>query len=133
MSAKLPVSLKIGYGFGDIGSNIFIVTTGMFLLYYLTNILQVEPAVAGMVLLIPKLWDVVSDPIMGGISDNTHSRRGRRRPYLLYAAMPFGLMVWLLFSAPPVTSQTAVVFWVGGLFALSCTAFTVIIFLIHPW
>jgi len=125
MPAKLPVSLKIGYGFGDIGSNIFIVTTGMFLLFYLTNVLHVEPAVAGLILLIPKLWDVVSDPLMGGISDLTRSRWGRRRPYLLYASLPFGIMIWLLFIAPPTTSQTGIALWVGGLFALSCTAFTV--------
>ncbi|NQT97787.1 MAG: MFS transporter, partial [Candidatus Marinimicrobia bacterium] len=69
MSRKLPLNLKIGYGIGDIGSNIFIVTTGMFLLFFLTNILGVEPALAGLVLLLPKLWDVISDPIMGAISD----------------------------------------------------------------
>ncbi len=125
MSEKLPVSQKIGYGFGDIGSNIFIVTTGMFLLFYLTNVLHIEPAIAGLVLLIPKLWDVISDPVMGGISDITHSKWGRRRPYLLYASLPFGIMVWLLFIAPPISTQTGIALWVGGLFALSCTAFTV--------
>jgi Na+/melibiose symporter-like transporter len=44
---------------------------------------------AGMVLLFPKLWDVVSDPIMGVISDRTRSRWGRRRPYLLFGAVPY--------------------------------------------
>ncbi len=58
----------MGYGIGDIGSNIFIVTSGLFLLFFLTNILGIEPALAGLVLLFPKLWDVISDPIMGGIS-----------------------------------------------------------------
>ncbi len=125
MSEKLPISQKIGYGFGDIGSNIFIVSTGMFLLFFLTNVLHVEPAAAGFVLLIPKLWDVISDPIMGGISDATHSRWGRRRPYLLFASLPFGLIFWFLFIAPPTSSQMGTIFWVGSLFALSCTAFTV--------
>ena len=125
MNSKLPLSQKIGYGIGDIGSNIFIVTTGMFLLFFLTNVLKIEPAVAGMALLIPKLWDVISDPIMGAISDQTHSRWGRRRPYLLFASIPFGLIFFALFIAPATQSSTATVLWVSSLFALSCTIFTI--------
>ncbi|MEA3286982.1 MAG: glycoside-pentoside-hexuronide (GPH):cation symporter [Candidatus Marinimicrobia bacterium] len=125
MSIKLPLSQKIGYGFGDIGSNIFIVSTGMFLLFFLTNVLNIEPALAGLVLLLPKLWDVVSDPIMGGLSDITRSRWGRRRPYLLYASLPFGLIFALLFIAPQTQSEFTTAVWVGFMFALSCIAFTV--------
>jgi len=125
MSTKIALSQKIGYGIGDIGSNIFIVTTGMFLLFYLTNVLGIEPALAGLVLLIPKLWDVISDPIMGAISDITRSRWGRRRPYLLYASVPFGFVFFFLFVAPDIQSEIASVVWVGSLFALSCTVFTV--------
>ena len=99
-TTKLPLNQKIGYGMGDIGSNIFIVTTGMFLLFFLTNVLGVNPALAGFAMLIPKLWDVISDPIMGAISDVTRSRWGRRRPYLLYASIPFGLVFFALFIAP---------------------------------
>jgi glycoside/pentoside/hexuronide:cation symporter, GPH family len=122
---KLPLGLKVGYGIGDIGCNIFIVTTGMFLLFFLTDILKVEPALAGMALLIPKLWDVISDPVMGGISDMTRSRIGRRRPYLLYSSIPFGLVFFALFIAPHYDSEMARVIHVGLLFALGCTVFTV--------
>lgn len=125
MNQKLPLSQKIGYGMGDIGSNIFIVTTGMFLLFFLTNVLGVDPALAGLAMLIPKLWDVISDPIMGAISDVTHSRWGRRRPYLLYASVPFGLVFFALFIAPATQGEIATAAWVGVLFALSCTVFTV--------
>ncbi|MFH1853456.1 MAG: MFS transporter [Candidatus Neomarinimicrobiota bacterium] len=125
MSHKLPLNLKIGYGIGDIGSNIFIVTSGMFLLFFLTNVLGVEPALAGLALLIPKLWDVISDPIMGAISDVTRSRWGRRRPYLLYASVPFGLVFFALFVTPPTQSEITTAVWVGALFALSCTVFTI--------
>ncbi|MBI9084367.1 MAG: MFS transporter [Desulfobacterales bacterium] len=125
MGEKLSFGLKFGYGIGDIGCNIFIVSTGMFLLFFLTDVLGVEPALAGLVLLIPKLWDVVSDPIMGGISDVTRSRMGRRRPYLLYASIPFGLTFFALFVAPHYPSQLVGAIHVGVLFALGCTAFTV--------
>ena len=94
---KVPFWVKLGYGIGDIGSNFFIVVTGFFLLFFLTDIVGVEPALAGLVLLIPKLWDVISDPIMGALSDRTRSKWGRRRPYLLYGALPFGLTFFLMF------------------------------------
>ncbi len=68
---KLPLGIKLSFGIGDIASNFFIVTTGMYLLYFLTNVVGVNPALAGVMLLIPKLWDVILDPIMGAISDVT--------------------------------------------------------------
>jgi len=122
---KLSFGLKFGYGIGDIGCNIFIVTSGMFLLFFLTNVLGVEPALAGIALLLPKLWDVVSDPVMGGISDITNSRMGRRRPYLLYSSIPFGFSFLILFTAPHYNSEMATTLHVGLLFALGCTLFTV--------
>jgi GPH family glycoside/pentoside/hexuronide:cation symporter len=125
IKTKLPLKLKLGYGIGDIGCNIFIVSTGMFLLFFLTDVMGVEPALAGLALLLPKLWDVISDPIMGGISDVTRSRMGRRRPYLLYASIPFGLVFFALFIAPTYESEIARVIHVGLLFALGCTVFTI--------
>ena len=122
---KLSFGLKLGYGIGDVGCNIFIVTSGMFLLYYLTNVLGVEPSLAGLVLLFPKLWDVISDPIMGGISDATSSRMGRRRPYLLYSSIPFGLVFFLMFITPHYASHVNRALHTGLLFALACTLFTI--------
>jgi glycoside/pentoside/hexuronide:cation symporter, GPH family len=125
-TGSVPFGVKFGYGIGDIGSNFFIVVSGFFLLYFLTDIVGVEPALAGMVLLFPKLWDVVSDPIMGAISDRTNSRWGRRRPYLLFGAVPFGLTFFLMFLAPAYSSELARALQVGLMFALGCTAFTVV-------
>jgi GPH family glycoside/pentoside/hexuronide:cation symporter len=123
---KLPLGIKFSYGIGDIGNNLFIVTTGMYLLFFLTNVLGVNPALAGTMLLFPKLWDVISDPIMGAISDVTRSRFGRRRVYLLYGAVPFGLCFFVLFIAPGSQTEFANALQVSLLFALGCTAFTVV-------
>ncbi|MBW2593029.1 MAG: MFS transporter [Deltaproteobacteria bacterium] len=122
----LSLGIKLGYGIGDVGSNFFIITTGMFLLYFLTSVLGIEPAIAGLVLLFPKLWDVVSDPIMGAISDATKSRMGRRRPYLLYGSVPFGFSLFFLFFVPGYESDIAAGIHVGIVFAVVCTVFTVI-------
>jgi GPH family glycoside/pentoside/hexuronide:cation symporter len=127
MSGKrLSFSTKLTYGIGDVASNIFIVTTGMYLLFFLTDTLGVNPALAGTALLFPKLWDVVSDPMMGWISDRTRSRFGRRRPYLLFGAVPFGVSFIVLFLAPGYESELLRAVHVALLFALGCTTFTVI-------
>lgn len=123
---QVSFGIKLGYGVGDIGSNIFIVSSGFFLLFFLTDVVKIEPAVAGLILLFPKLWDVVSDPIMGGISDVTRSRWGRRRPYLLFGAIPFGISFFLMFHAPGYESAIARGAHVGLMFALGCTFFTII-------
>lgn len=123
---RLPFGIKLSFGIGDISNNIFIVTTGMYLLFFMTNVVGIAPALAGTMLLFPKLWDVVSDPIMGAISDITHSRFGRRRPYLLYGAVPFGLAFFVLFIAPGHQTEFANALQISLLFALGCTAFTVV-------
>jgi glycoside/pentoside/hexuronide:cation symporter, GPH family len=124
--SRLPLSLKLGYGVGEIGINIFIVTTGMFLLYFMTIVLKINPALAGTALIFAKLWDVISDPLMGKLSDSTRSKHGRRRPYLLYGAVPFGLAFLILFIAPPFNGEMAKTVYVVLLYALGCTTFTIV-------
>jgi glycoside/pentoside/hexuronide:cation symporter, GPH family len=126
IKGKLPFGVKLGYGLGDIGSNLFIVTTGMLLLYFMVEVVGINPALAGVALFFPKLWDVISDPIMGTISDATKSKHGRRRPYLLYGSVPFGLTFLAVFIAPHYASEMAKTIHIVLLFALGCTAFTVI-------
>src|SRR4030042_1770851 len=123
---RLPFGIKLSFGIGDISNNIFIVTTGMYLLFFMTNVLGIAPALAGTMLLFPKLWDVISDPLMGMLSDVTRSRFGRRRPYLLYGAVPFGVAFFVLFIAPGHQTEFANALQISLLFALGCTAFTVV-------
>lgn len=122
----LPFGIKLSYGIGDIANNIFIVTTGMYLLFFLTNVVGVNPALAGIMLLLPKLWDVIIDPIMGALSDVTRSRFGRRRVYLLWGAVPFGITFFAVFVAPNWGSEFANALQVSLLFLFGCTAFAVV-------
>jgi GPH family glycoside/pentoside/hexuronide:cation symporter len=123
---RLSFGIKLSYGIGDIASNFFIVTTGMYLLYFLTNVVGVNPALAGTALFIPKFWDVILDPIVGTLSDRTRSRFGRRRPYLLFGAVPFGLTFFLLFIAPHYQSEVARAVHLSLFFVIGCTVFAVI-------
>ncbi len=80
---KLSIAAKLGFGAGDIFGGGSLVIIGFFYLYFLTDVLLISPVLAGSVFLVSKIWDAVTDPIMGIISDRTRTRFGRRRPYFL--------------------------------------------------
>ena len=91
---------KLGYGLGDTASNFFFATFNVFLLYYYTDIFGLTAAAVGTMFLLTKILDAVSDPIMGLIADRTNSRWGKFRPYLLWAAIPYGVCGYAMFANP---------------------------------
>jgi GPH family glycoside/pentoside/hexuronide:cation symporter len=98
---KLPTRTKLFYGVADSGIAMLTASLQFFLLFFYTDVLGIDPGLAGTALLVSKLtWDAINDPLFGYISDRTRSRWGRRRPYLLFGAVPLGLAVWLLYSIP---------------------------------
>ncbi len=97
---KLRFGEKLGYGLGDTASNFFFATFNIFLLYYYTDIFGLTAAAVGTMFLVTKIVDAVSDPIMGLIADRTNSRWGKFRPYLLWAAVPYGLCGYAMFANP---------------------------------
>lgn len=80
---RLSWSTIVGFGAGDIYGGGSLMIIGFYYLYFLTDVVLLPPALAGTVILISKIWDAVSDPVMGFISDRTRTRFGRRRPYFL--------------------------------------------------
>ena len=82
-NGKLKLSTKIGFGVGDIFGGGAMMIIGFYYLYFLTDVVLLTPKLAGIVFLISKAWDAVTDPLMGMISDRTRTRWGRRRPYFL--------------------------------------------------
>ena len=97
---KLKFREKLGYGLGDTASNFFFATFNVFLLYYYTDIFGLTAAAVGTMFLLTKILDAVSDPIMGLIADRTNSRWGKFRPYLLWAAVPYGICGYAMFANP---------------------------------
>ncbi len=97
---KLPLREKLGYGLGDTASNIFFFGVNAWIFFYYTEVCRIAPATVGTLLLLPRLWDAFSDPLMGVIADRTRTRFGTYRPYLLWMAVPFGLAGYLTFANP---------------------------------
>ncbi|MGC6464077.1 MAG: MFS transporter [Akkermansiaceae bacterium] len=101
-STRLSAREKIGYGLGDTASNIFFFGVNAWIFFYYTEICKIPPATVGTLLLVPRLWDAISDPLMGALADRTRTRMGTYRPYLLWLAVPFGLFGYLTFAVPDI-------------------------------
>lgn len=91
---------KIGYGFGDMASSMFWKLFGAYLMIFYTDVFGLPAAVVGTMFLITRIWDSAFDPIVGVVADRTHSRWGKFRPYLLWLAVPFGIIGVLTFVTP---------------------------------
>lgn len=90
----------IGWALGQLPIAAHVGIVSFYLLYFLTDVHHVPPAWAGIALLIPRLFNIVFDPVMGSLSDRTESRFGRRRPYLLGGAVLWGIAIMVLFGLP---------------------------------
>ena len=97
---KYPKWRKWFFGAGDSAGSIAHTIIAFFFLFYLTDTVGLRPILAGSVLMIGKIWDAISDPLLGHISDNTRSRFGRRRIFLLIFALPLGLSFFFLWALP---------------------------------
>lgn len=114
----------IGFSLGAVGTGLFSTTPTVLLLFYLTQFKSVEAGLAGLALLIPKLWDMVTDPAIGRWSDASSSKYGRRIPFMLAGTllMPLGLV--LMFSVPESASADSAFWFVLIAYLFSATAYT---------
>ena len=98
---RLSLLDKIKYGVGDFGVSAVGALIQFFMLFYYTDVVHINPGLAGTAMLVGKMtWDMVNDVLFGYIGDRTVTRWGRRRPYLIFCAVPMLLSFWLLLSIP---------------------------------
>ncbi len=109
-AGKLSLKEKIGYSVGDTASNLFFQTFIFFLLYFYTDVFDIPAASVATIFLIGRIWDAVNDPLMGMIADRTESRWGKFRPYLLYGALPFGILGFIMFITPNFSTQGKIIY-----------------------
>ncbi|MCI5664342.1 MAG: MFS transporter [Mediterranea sp.] len=114
---------KIGYGFGDMSSSMFWKIFSYYLPFFYSNIFGLSLADAGLLMLVTRIWDAVSDPMMGVIADRTHTRWGKYRPYLLWVALPFAIAGILLFTTPEM-GRTGKLIWAYVTYILMMTVYT---------
>jgi len=100
ISSKLSVKEKVGYGLGDTASNFVFHIVNAFLISYYTDVLGLNPKAVGILYVAARIWDAVSDPLMGALADRTETRKGKYRPYLLWLAIPYGVIGFLAFLGP---------------------------------
>jgi glycoside/pentoside/hexuronide:cation symporter, GPH family len=126
MAQKLQLSggVRVGYSLGSLATGAFGTVPGLLLLPYLTDTLGVAAGVAGFLVLLPKAWDVLINPVVGRVSDRTTTRIGARRPYLLGGGLGLALIFALMFAGPFGTSNAAP-YYVTVMFLLAATAYAV--------
>lgn len=116
---------KIGYGFGDMSSNLFWKILANYLPFFYANIFGIRMGDAALLLLVTRIWDAVSDPMMGIIADRTHTRWGKYRPYLLWIAPFFSIAGILLFTTPDL-GYAGKLIWAYVTYILMMTVYTAI-------
>jgi GPH family glycoside/pentoside/hexuronide:cation symporter len=107
---KLTFGQKMGYASGDFASCIFFGLFMAFLLNFYTDVFGISAAAAGTMLLVTRLWDMFFDPMMGTIADRTQTRWGKFRPYLVWMAIPFGVIGFFTFMTPNFGSVGKIVY-----------------------
>ncbi len=122
---RVPLNTKLGFGAGDVGAAIVTQVTGFFLAAFLLDVALLRPGAIALILLISNLMDAVTDPIVGNLSDSTRTRWGRRRPWLLFGAVPFGLVFFMQWVVPPL-GETGLFIYYLAIAILLRVAFTVV-------
>jgi GPH family glycoside/pentoside/hexuronide:cation symporter len=117
-------STKLAFGAGDLGAAITANVLVFFLMIFFTNVAGLPAGIAGSILMIGKISDAINDPIVGVLSDRTKSRWGRRYPWMIFGAIPFGILFFCQWIVPPLGQWELIAYYVaiGVLFNLAYTA-----------
>jgi len=124
MDDRLPRRTKLIYGSGDTGFSLTTTIVAAYFAIFLTDVVGIAPGIAAIAIFIGRSWDYINDPIIGHISDRTRTRWGRRRPFLLFGALPFALAFMLMWLRPAFESPILLAAYYGLAYVLFDTAAT---------
>lgn len=127
LNRRIPFKTKIGYSLGGTGDAIAYDFIGSFLLFFLTDLAGISPAIAGTIIGIAVLWDAITDPIIGMVSDRCKSKYGKKRPFLLGSAVPLAVIMIMLFHVVGLDGNAKVAYYVifAMLFWTTYTVFNI--------
>ena len=108
--SAVSVREKVGYGLGDTASNVVFQVAVNYLMIFYTDVFGITAAAVGTMMLAVRIFDAVTDPLMGGIADRTRSRWGSYRPYLLFACIPYAVLAVLAFTTPDISDKGKLVY-----------------------
>ncbi|MDF1512184.1 MAG: glycoside-pentoside-hexuronide (GPH):cation symporter [Anaerolineae bacterium] len=131
VKTQVPRLIKIIYGTGDWGMATFNTLRQIFYAIFLTDVVGLEPRLASFAVLLGVIWDAINDPLIGVLSDKVRSKWGRRRPFLLLFAIPYGLAFLILWWVPPWESQIVLMIHMMLAYGLSDTLQTLVIVPYH--
>jgi len=123
---RLSKGVLVAYALPASGMAYLSLLVTLYLFKYATDVLLVAPAAMGAIFLVGRVWDAVSDPLAGHLSDRTRSRIGRRRPWMLASIIPLAIFSVVPWVPPPALTGTLLVLWVGGGLLLFETATTML-------
>ncbi|MBK1878725.1 MFS transporter [Pelagicoccus mobilis] len=107
---KLSVGEKVAYGLGDTASNFYFQFFNMFLFYYYTDVFGLAAGAVGIMMTATRVFDAVTDPLMGVVADRTESRWGKFRPYILWGAIPYGILGYAMFANPDLSDSGKLIY-----------------------
>ena len=122
--SKVPFISKLAYGMGDVGCNFSWMFVGNFLMIFYTDVFGISMSAVATLMLFSRFWDAINDPIIGGLSDKTHTRWGRYRPWRLFAAPLTALVLILTFWAHPDWSQTHKIIYMAVTYCILVLGYT---------
>ena len=112
-NAKLSFFEKVGYSAGDAAANFVFMTMILFQLNFYTDVFGLSASAAAAILLWPRLWDAVFDPIMGVLADRTRTRWGKFRPWILWTSVPWAVVMVLAYTTPNGWSMGMMIAYAG--------------------
>jgi glycoside/pentoside/hexuronide:cation symporter, GPH family len=122
---KLTLREKFAYGLGDMASNIVYQAVINVLMFFYTDVYGIEAAAAGTLMIVVRFFDAITDPLMGAVADRTRTRWGRYRPWMLWIAIPYGMVAVAAFITPDVGVGAKLVYAYIS-YALLMTAYTAV-------
>ncbi len=112
-SRRIPWRTVVAYGAPAVGAGYMYLMLALYVMKFSTDVLLIAPVAMGIIFSASRIWDAVSDPLVGYLSDRTHSRLGRRRSWLVASIVPIGIAFVMVFSPPDSLEGTALVLWMA--------------------